>query len=450
MDLIDKINKLKKEKNAIILTHCYQNVEIDEVSDYVGDSLFLSEKAAMTDADIILFAGVYFMAQSAKLLSPNKKVLLPEINSGCMMADMINVDNLKSFKERYPNIPVVCYINSTAEVKALCDVCCTSSNAIEVVKNLNSDKVLFVPDNFLGKYVQQQLPEIEIITFNGFCPIHQRIRLEEVEAARKNYPNALILAHPECNQEVAKNSDFIGSTKEIMEYVISSDARQFVIATEKGVVDRLNRDSKKFNWGKEFILINENIICPDMKKNTLEGIYNTLLNESNEITIDDEVAKNAVKCIDKMFEITRAYDLKKVICPLCSHEMKKVFVDEINANIDVCEECGGVFFDYGEFEHIEFALENNTKCIDEIDSCEAKTPYKNVFVDNLTCPSCQSKMVKIEKRGTTILECEACLSKISVLPQIKEYRQKYIDDEVFINSVVNDSEIIDALDLLFG
>ncbi|MBE7707453.1 MAG: quinolinate synthase NadA [Cyanobacteria bacterium SIG27] len=304
MSLIDKINQLKKEKNAIILTHCYQNVEIDEVSDFVGDSLYLSKMAASTNADIILFAGVYFMAQSAKLLSPNKKVLLPEISSGCMMADMINVENLRNFKSKYPNTPVVCYINSTAEVKALCDVCCTSSNAIEVVKKLNAPKVLFVPDNYLGKYVQEQLPNIEVITFNGFCPIHQRIRVEEIELARKNYPNALILTHPECNQEVAKRSDFIGSTKEIMEYVVKSDKKQFVIATEKGVVDRLNRDSKKYNWNKEFILIDENIICPDMKKNTLEGIYNTLLNETNEIKIDPEIAKKAVNCIDKMFKIT--------------------------------------------------------------------------------------------------------------------------------------------------
>lgn len=304
MDLIEKINKLKKEKNAIILTHCYQNVEIDEVSDFVGDSLYLSEMAAKTNADIILFAGVYFMAQSAKLLSPNKKVLLPEISSGCMMADMINVESLKSFKAKHPNMPVVCYINSTAEVKALCDVCCTSSNAIEVIKKLNSPKVLFVPDNYLGKYVQNKLPNVEIITFNGYCPIHQRIRVEEIENARKNYPNALILTHPECNQEVAKRSDFIGSTKEIMEYVVKSDKKQFVIATEKGVVDRLSRDSKKYNWNKEFILIDENIICPDMKKNTLEGIYNTLLNETNEIQIDSQTAQKAVQCIDKMFEIT--------------------------------------------------------------------------------------------------------------------------------------------------
>ena len=304
MDLVSKIKELKEEKNAIVLTHCYQNIEIDEVSDFVGDSLYLSKMAAQTNADIIVFAGVYFMAQSAKLLSPNKKVLLPNLNSGCMMADMINVQNLKSFKDRNPNIPVVCYINSTAEVKANCDVCCTSSNAIEVVKNLNSNKVLFVPDNFLGKYVQHKLPSVEIITFNGYCPIHQRIRLEEIERARKNYPNAMILTHPECNQEVAKRSDFIGSTKEIMEYVKKSDKKQFVIATEKGVVERLNRDSKKEGWDKEFILIDENIICPDMKKNTLDSIYDTLLKEENVIEIDLDVAKKATRCIERMFEIT--------------------------------------------------------------------------------------------------------------------------------------------------
>jgi len=304
MDLINKIKELKREKNAIILTHCYQNAEIDEVSDFVGDSLYLSEMAAKTNADIIVFAGVYFMAQSAKLLSPKKKVLLPVINSGCMMADMINTSNLKSFKSRYPDTPVVCYINSTAEVKALCDVCCTSSNAIDIVKNLNSDKILFVPDNYLGKYVQSKLPNIEIITFNGYCPIHQRVRIEEIENARKNYPNALILAHPECNQEVSKRADFIGSTKEIMEYVVKSDKKQFVIATEKGVVDRLTRDSIKYNWQKEFILIDENIVCPDMKKNTLENIYDALLYEKNVIEIDSEIAIKATRCIEKMFAIT--------------------------------------------------------------------------------------------------------------------------------------------------
>ena len=300
MTLKEKINKLKKEKNAIILTHCYQNIEIDEVSDFVGDSLYLSKMAANTNADIIVFAGVYFMAQSAKLLSPNKKVLLPNLNSGCQMADMIDVENLKHFKEKYPNIPVVCYINSTAEIKANCDICCTSSNALEVVKSLNTDKVLFVPDNYLGKFIQNKLKNVEVITFNGFCPTHLRIRPLDMIEARKKYPNALILAHPECHQDVAKLADFVGSTKEIMEYAKNSTNNQFVIATEKGVVDRLQRDSKLENWNKEFILIDENIICPSMKMNTLDDIYRTLDEEKFEITIDEAVAIKAKECIEKM------------------------------------------------------------------------------------------------------------------------------------------------------
>ena len=305
MNLVEKINKLKKEKNAIILTHCYQNIEIDEVSDYVGDSLYLSRAAAKTDADIILFAGVYFMAQSAKILSPDKKVLIPDITSGCHMADMIDVENLRLFKKKYPNIPVVCYINSIAEVKAECDVCCTSSNAVDIVKNLNVPKVLFAPDTYLGKWVGQKLKDVEVITFNGFCPVHLRIRPEDIMEARRNYPEALILAHPECHYEVSKLADFVGSTKEIMEFSQKSDKKQFVIATEKGVVERLNRDSKLNNWGKEFILINENIICHSMKYNTLEKIYDTLLNETNEITLDKNIIEKASLSIDRMLNLNK-------------------------------------------------------------------------------------------------------------------------------------------------
>ncbi|HIS88823.1 TPA: quinolinate synthase NadA [Candidatus Avigastranaerophilus faecigallinarum] len=305
MNLVEKINKLKKEKNAIILTHCYQNIEIDEVSDYVGDSLYLSRAAAKTDADIILFAGVYFMAQSAKILSPDKKVLIPDITSGCHMADMIDVENLRLFKKKYPNIPVVCYINSTAEVKAECDVCCTSSNAVDIVKNLNVPKVLFAPDTYLGKWVGQKLKDVEVITFNGFCPVHLRIRPEDIMEARRNYPEALILAHPECHYEVSKLADFVGSTKEIMEFSQKSDKKQFVIATEKGVVERLNRDSKLNNWGKEFILINENIICHSMKYNTLEKIYDTLLNETNEIILDKNIIEKARLSIDRMLNLNK-------------------------------------------------------------------------------------------------------------------------------------------------
>ena len=305
MDFIAEINKLKKEKNAIILAHCYQNVEVDEVADFVGDSLYLSQVAAKTDADIILFAGVYFMAQSAKILSPDKKVLMPNINAGCAMADMITVEKLRAFKQQNPNIPVVCYINSTAEVKAECDVCCTSSNAIKIVKNLGVEKVLFVPDNYLGKWVQKQLKgDVEVITFNGCCPIHQLITVEDIEKTRKNYPNALILTHPECKAEVSELSDFVGSTKEIMAFAKQSDKKQFVIATEKGVVDRLNRDSKKDNWGKEFILIKDNIICESMKMNSLKNIFDCLKKEQFEIQVDEDIANKALMSIDKMLKLS--------------------------------------------------------------------------------------------------------------------------------------------------
>ena len=306
MNIIDEIKKLKKEKNAIILTHCYQPVEIDEVADFVGDSLYLSKMAASTKADIIVFAGVHFMAQSAKLLNPEKKVLLPNLNSGCFMADMINVEQLIQFKAQHPNVPVVCYINSTAEVKAESDICCTSSNAIDIVKSLGVPEVLFLPDTYLGKWVEHKLGNVKVTTYNGFCPTHLRIRPEDILQARNLYPNAKILTHPECHQEVCKLSDFVGSTKDIMEYAKSSDDKQFVIATEKGVVDRLNRDSKLYNWNKEFILIKDNIICQNMKWNSLEDIYDSLKYEQHEVTVSEEVFVNAKKCVERMFEALSA------------------------------------------------------------------------------------------------------------------------------------------------
>lgn len=305
MSIVDDIKQLKKEKNAIILTHCYQPIEIDEISDYVGDSFYLSRMAAKTDADIIVFAGVHFMAQSAKLLNPNKKVLLPNPKSGCFMADMVNVEQLREFKAKYPNIPTVCYINSTAEVKAECDICCTSSNALEIVKSLKSDKVLFLPDTYLGKWVEKQLGNVEVITYNGFCPTHLRIRPEDIENSRKKYPNAKILAHPECHTEVSKLADFTGSTKEIMEYAKSSKSKQFVIATEKGVVDRLQRDCAD----KEFILIKDEIVCQNMKWNSLDDIKNALIKEEHEIEVDETVFVNAKKSVDRMLEVMASVTL---------------------------------------------------------------------------------------------------------------------------------------------
>lgn len=300
-ELIEKINKLKKEKNVVILAHCYQNAEIDEVADFVGDSLYLSQMAAKTDADIILFAGVYFMAQTAKILNPNKKVLLPRLESGCRMADMISLNQLREFKSKHPNIPTVCYINSTAEVKSECDMCCTSSNAIKVVKSLNEKKILFLPDTYLGKWVEKQLGNLEVITYPGFCPTHLQIRPEDIVNARAKYPEAEVLAHPECHQAVTQLADYVGSTTGIMRYAIESDKKQFIIATEKGVVDRLQRDYPE----KEFILIKENIVCPNMKWHTLTDIYNALNNEEHEINVDKEIASKALKCIDRMLEVSK-------------------------------------------------------------------------------------------------------------------------------------------------
>lgn len=300
-ELVEKIKKLKKEKNAVILAHCYQNVEIDEIADYVGDSLYLSQRANETNADIIVFAGVYFMAQTAKLLSPDKKVLLPRMESGCRMADMIDLEQVKEFKSLHPNIPVVCYINSTAEVKSECDMCCTSSNAVKVVESMGAKEILFLPDTYLGKWVEAKLGNIKITTYPGFCPTHLQIKPKDILEAREKYPNAKVLAHPECHQEVVKLADYVGSTTGIMKYAIESDNKQFIIATEKGVVDRLKRDYPD----KEFILIKDNIICPNMKWHTLQDIYDALEKEQHEITVDADVAKKAVNCINRMLEVSK-------------------------------------------------------------------------------------------------------------------------------------------------
>lgn len=302
MNYISEIKKLKKEKNAVILAHCYQNIEVDEVADYIGDSLYLSQMAAKTDADIIIFAGVYFMAQTAKILNPAKKVLLPNLKAGCAMADMINLEQLRNFKNKYPNIPTVCYINSTAEVKSECDICCTSSNAIKIVESLKSPKVLFLPDKNLGKWVEKQLGNVEVITYNGCCPIHDRLEPIGIEETKAQYPNALVLAHPECTEDFLKLADFVGSTTGIMNYVKKSNEKQFIVATEKGVLDRLKRDypNKQF-----YDIHNEPSICQSMKLNNISDIYYALKNGSPEITVDKEIAKKALKCIERMLEVSK-------------------------------------------------------------------------------------------------------------------------------------------------
>ena len=298
-ELIEKINKLKKEKNAVILAHCYQNVEIDEVADFVGDSLYLSRQAAKTNADLIVFAGVYFMAETAKILSPNKKVLLPRMESGCLMANMINLSQVKEFKSKHPDIPVVCYVNSTAEVKSECDICCTSANAVDIVRSLGCKKVLFVPDMHLGEYVGSKLPDVEVITYPGYCPTHVRILPEDVLKQKELYPNAKVLCHPECAREVVELADVVGSTTAIIKYAKESSEKDFIIVTELGVVDRLKHDLPD----KNFIHVSYKAVCPNMKWTHLEDVYNVLLNENNEINVNPEYAKKSVEMIERMLAV---------------------------------------------------------------------------------------------------------------------------------------------------
>ena len=298
-ELIEKINKLKKEKNAIVLAHTYQNIEIDEVADFSGDSLYLSQQAAKTDADVIVFAGVYFMAETAKILSPKKTVLLPNLNAGCAMADKINLEQLRAFKAQHKDIPVVCYVNSTAAVKSESDVCCTSANAINVVKSLNAKEVLFVPDQHLGSFVESQLDNVKVITYPGYCPVHHEITTKDIEEKKKLYPNAKVMVHPECPSDVVKMADFTGSTTGIIKTVKESNEKEFIIVTEKGVVDRLKRDCTD----KKFILINEKAVCETMKLIHLEDILYTLENNKYEIHIDKEISQKAFLAINKMVMI---------------------------------------------------------------------------------------------------------------------------------------------------
>ena len=300
LELFAKIKDLAKSKNAVILTHIYQRLEVQRVADYVGDSLMLSKQAQETDADIIVFCGVHFMAETAKLLSPNKKVLLPDIQSGCPMADMINVDDLRAFKAEHPGAPVVCYVNSSAAVKAESDICCTSTNAVEIVKSLDSQEVIFVPDKGLGAWVQYKLPEKKIHIYDGFCPTHWQITAAEVDKQRIINPEAIIIAHPECDPEVWRRADFVGSTSEIYKFVEQSAGRKFVILSEQGLVARIQADFREKDISTVFPLP----LCPNMKYHSLENLYNAFDQEFTEIIIPEPLLAPAKATIDKMIEIS--------------------------------------------------------------------------------------------------------------------------------------------------
>ncbi|MDD5021540.1 MAG: quinolinate synthase NadA [Endomicrobiaceae bacterium] len=297
-EIIEKIKELKKQRNAVILVHNYQRREVQDIADFSGDSLELSRKASGTDADVIVFCGVHFMAETASILSPDKKVLLPDLESGCPMADMINRQQLIQFKKDNPGATVVTYINSTAEVKAETDICCTSSNAVNVVRSIDNDKIIFCPDRNLGLYVEKVLNK-KLILWQGFCPTHMRMLPEYVIEKKHKYPKALVLVHPECQPETVALADHVLSTTGIMNYVAGSGHNEFIIGTENEITFILR---KKYP-DKIFHTVTDIAVCPNMKKNTLEKVLWTLQEMKNEIKVPEEIRVLAYKPIRKMLDI---------------------------------------------------------------------------------------------------------------------------------------------------
>lgn len=299
-EMSEEIRRLKRERNAVILAHNYQIPEVQDVADIVGDSLKLSQEAAMTDAEVIVFCGVHFMAESAKILSPGKRVLLPVLDAGCPMADMITAPELAAFKAQHPGVPVVCYVNTSAAVKAQCDVACTSSNAVKIVRGLGAERILFVPDRNLAHHVQSLVPEVEIIPWDGFCITHERVELEELAAARSRHPEAPIMAHPECNPAVVQMADFVGSTSQIIAAARVSSAREIIIGTEMGILHTLRKE----NPDKTFHLLSPALICYNMKKTGLEDVYHALRDDRHEITLDEALRQDAHRCLERMLALS--------------------------------------------------------------------------------------------------------------------------------------------------
>jgi quinolinate synthase len=301
MTSAEQILKLKKEKSAVILAHNYQRPEIQEIADYVGDSIELSRKATEEkQAKIILFSAVDFMAESAAILNPDKKVLLPTLSARCPMAQMLTVDEIRQMKTRYPTAPVVLYVNTLAAAKAYADVCCTSANATEVVASLDSDTVLFGPDRNLAEYTQRKTGKKVIpIPEWGFCPTHILFQPEDIRILKAEHPDAKIMAHPECTYETQRTADFVGSTSQMCKYAKQCTAETFIVATEEGILHRLRKD----NPTKKFILAYQEAVCPTMKLNTLDRIYTSLKEEKYVVTVPEAIAKQARKALERMFAL---------------------------------------------------------------------------------------------------------------------------------------------------
>jgi len=298
-NLKDSILNLKKQRKAVILVHNYQRSDVQDMADFVGDSLELSRQAAKTDAGVIVFCGVHFMAETASILSPDKVVLLPDANAGCPMADMITAEKLKEKKAELPGAEVVCYVNSSADVKAESDICCTSANAVQVVESLESKEILFIPDQYLGQYVSTQTDK-KMHFWPGYCPTHMKILPEHITELRKKYPQAMVMVHPECRPDVIALADKALSTGGILRYARETEVKQLIVGTEIGILHRL----KKENPGKEFIPASNKAVCPNMKLITLEKILWALEEMAPEVKVPEETRLRAKTAVDRMLRVS--------------------------------------------------------------------------------------------------------------------------------------------------
>jgi quinolinate synthase len=297
--LSDEIRRLASERDAVILAHTYQRAEVQDVADFVGDSLGLARQAAATDASVIVFAGVHFMAETAKILSPVKTVLMPEPRAGCPMADMITAEQLRTWKAEHPRVPIVTYVNSSAEVKAESDVCVTSANAVAVVRSLAAERILFAPDRNLGSWIARSLPDVEVMLWDGWCPTHDQVTAEQVRAARVAHPEAKVIVHPECRPDVVDLADAVLSTSQMLRFAATDDSNAFIVVTEAGILHGLAKAAP----GKHFFELASRMLCPNMKVTTIEKVRDCLAEMTGEVDVAPDVRGRALAAVERMVAV---------------------------------------------------------------------------------------------------------------------------------------------------